>query len=74
MLNIRVVQPRMVPLKDAAAYVGLTAKRFPLACSVRPISMPGNVELYDMRDLDTWLDQMKAGSIDADEEILRKLR
>ncbi|WP_246659085.1 hypothetical protein [Rhizobium sp. FY34] len=73
MLNIRVVQPRMMSLRQAADYVGLSVKRFPSACPVIPISMPGDVTLYDVRDLDRWVDDLKTGSRDSDEEIIGKL-
>jgi hypothetical protein len=73
MLNIRVVQPRMLSLKQASDYVGLPVKRFPAACSVSPVAMPGNIELYDVRDLDAWLDQIKRGSTDHDDAILNLL-
>jgi hypothetical protein len=73
MLNIRVVQPRMMSIKQAADYVGLPLKRFPRVCSVRPIAMPESEERYDIRDLDLWLDQVKAGNAGTDAEILERL-
>jgi len=73
MLNIRVVQPRMMSQKEAADYVRLPMKKFLALCPVCPVVMPGNVELYDVRDLDCWIDQLKAGAFDSDDEILGKL-
>lgn len=73
MLNIRVVQPRMMSIKQAADYVGLPLRRFPRVCSVRPFAIPEGGERYDIRDLDQWLDQIKAGSADTDAEILERL-
>jgi len=73
MLNIRVVQPRMMSIKQAADYVGLPLKRFPRVCSVRPIAMPESEERYDIRDLDLWLDHIKAGNPGTDAEILERL-
>jgi hypothetical protein len=35
--------------------------------------MPSNVELYDVRDLDHWVDQLKTGAVDTDDEILSRL-
>lgn len=74
MLNIRIVQPRMISLKQAADYVGLPLKRFPRICSVRPVEMPESEKRYDIRDLDKWLDQIKAGDTEADHDILERLR
>lgn len=72
-LNIRVVQPRMMSLKQAADYVGLPQRRFPAACPVSPVALPGDIKLYDVRDLDAWVDLVKAGSADSDDAILDKL-
>jgi hypothetical protein len=73
MLNIRIVQPRMMSIKQAADYVGLPLRRFPRICNVRPVSLPESEERYDIRDLDLWLDQIKAGGADTDAEILERL-
>ncbi|MGF9562938.1 hypothetical protein AAIH70_05450 [Neorhizobium sp. BT27B] len=73
LLNIRIVQPRMISLKQAADYVGLPLKRFPRICSVRPVEMPESEKRYDIRDLDQWLDQLKAGDTEADQDILERL-
>ena len=73
MLNIRVIQPRMLSLKLAADYVGIPQKRFPMACPVAPVAMPGDAKLYDVRDLDKWLDELKGGTDAADDDIIAKL-
>jgi hypothetical protein len=74
MLNIRVVQPRMMSLKQAADYVGLPLRRFPRICTVKPVTMAESEERYDIRDLDQWLDQIKAGDAGTDADILERLR
>ncbi len=73
MLNIRVVSPRMLTLQQAADYVGIKAGKFPALCPVSPVSLPGSLRLYDVRDLDQWLDQVKAGGADPDDEIIALL-
>ena len=72
-LNIRVVPRRMLSTKEAAEYCGLPAKGFEQRCGVPPVEMPAGVRLYDMRDLDNWIDGFKAGSRDSDDDILGKL-
>lgn len=72
-LNLRLAPRRMLTLREAGEYVGIPAKRFPGACSVRPVAMPDGSRLYDMHDLDTWLDSLKSGAPDSDDEILGKL-
>ena len=73
MLHIRVVQPRMMSVKQAADYVGLPLRRFSKICTVDPVAMPESEERYDIRDLDQWLDQIKSGKADTDAEILERL-
>lgn len=73
MLNIRVVQPRMMSIRQAADYVGVPLRRFQRICTVRPIALPESEERYDVQDLDRWLDQIKAGSAESDGEILERL-
>ncbi|WP_312946311.1 hypothetical protein [Agrobacterium sp.] len=73
MLNIRVVKPRMLTPKMAAEYVGISQKRFPVTCPVAPIAMPGDVKLYDVHDLDKWIDDLKGGQVAADDDIIGRL-
>ena len=72
-LSISVIQPRMLSKKQAADYVGLTVRKFDAGCPVSPIEMHGGLMMYDVRDLDTWLDQLKNGAADSDDAILRRL-
>jgi len=72
-LNIRMVPRRMLTAREAAEYCGLPAKRFQGECGVPPVAMPSGTRLYDMRDLDTWIDGLKAGASDSDDDILGKL-
>jgi len=71
-LNIKISPRRMLPANEAANYCGITVKRFPHECRVAPVAMPGGSKLYDIQDLDAWLDSLKSGN-DADEEILGRL-
>lgn len=65
---------RMLTKREAAIYCGVPINRFPAAVSVPPISMPHGKMLYDIKDLDNWLDRLKTGAPnDADEDILSKL-
>lgn len=73
MLNIKVVQPRMMSMRQAADYIGIPLKRFTRICSVRPVALSDGDERYDIRDLDQWLDHLKAGHADPDNEIVGRL-
>lgn len=72
-LNIRVQPRRMVTEKDAAEYCGLPAKMFRHVSPVTPIEMPGGRKLFDLRDLDVWLDGLKDGQLSDDDSIVARL-
>lgn len=72
-LNIKVSPRRMLTPREAAEYCGIAAKRFPVECQVLPIEMPNGSKLYDMRDLDSWLDGLKGGDVSGDDEIVARL-
>jgi len=59
--------------REAAEYCGTPARRFPAVVDVRPVAMPDGRKLYDMQDLDHWIDGLKAGNSDDDDGILERL-
>jgi hypothetical protein len=63
---------RMLDEKEAANHCGLPLAVFKRVCPVKPVKFPAGPERYDVRDLDGWLDGLKASSDDAD-VILEKL-
>ncbi|MER8948961.1 hypothetical protein [Mesorhizobium sp. M0296] len=73
-LNLKVLPRRMLLAKEAAEYCGIPVKRFPIECGVVPVVMPSGTKLYDMRDLDAWIDTLKSGDQTGDDELIRKLR
>ena len=72
-LNLRVAPRRMLSEKEAAEYVALPLAVFRSSCSVPPVEMPHKRRLFDMHDLDRWIDSMKTGTADTDEDILSRL-
>jgi hypothetical protein len=61
-LNLRLSPRRIVSEKEAAA------------CTVLPVQFPDGAKLYDLHDLDAWLDGLKGASLSASaDEILAKL-
>lgn len=64
---------RMLKKAEAASYCGMAAKAFEGHCPVIPVQMPNGLRLWDARDLDAWLDGLKAGDADSDDAILDKL-
>jgi hypothetical protein len=55
----------MLTKSEAAAYCGLSLRRFETECPVRPIQFENRDLRYDIHDLDAWLDRLKAGHEDS---------
>lgn len=72
-LNLQVSPRRMLTERDAADYCGLPVKHFRSDCAVAPVTMPRGKLLYDIRDLDSWIDSLKGGAPDDDDSIINRL-
>lgn len=72
MLNIRIGPRRMLSLREAADYCGIPAKRF-LVTGISPVDMPHGQKLYDIKDLDSWLDGIKNKALHSDDAIIGRL-
>lgn len=72
-LSLQVQPYRMLKKGEAAAYCGVPASRFELLCSVPAVAYPDGSRLWDVRDLDSWVDSLKTGAADSDDAILEKL-
>jgi hypothetical protein len=71
-LNLRVQPFRLFTKAEAAHYCRRQAKTFEAQCPVRPIRMANGDLLWDVHDLDKWIDSLKAGvNIDADDIVAR---
>lgn len=64
----------MLSEREAAEYIGLTVKRFQGVRPVAPVTMPGGVIVYDQHDLDAFVDRIKSGGVDSDDDIVAGLR
>jgi len=73
LLNIKVAPRRMLTKQEAAIYCGVALTRFDAHCSCSPVAVPGGHKMYDIKDLDRWLDSLKAPGADSDESILGRL-
>lgn len=69
-LNVRVTPRRMLKLAEAAEYCGRSRRHFEAECPVAPVAFPNGDRLYDLHDLDRWIDGLKAG-VAADDLIER---
>lgn len=72
-LTLKVTPRRMLQPREAADYCGIPTKRFVVECTVSPVAMPHGAKLYDMQDLDTWIDSLKTGQACSDDDLIRQL-
>jgi hypothetical protein len=71
-LNLTVVSKRMLTKREAAEHCGRPLKNFEAECLVSPIKFANGDLRWDVRDLDAWLDSLKAGMDDV-EAIVNRL-
>ncbi|QBY00117.1 hypothetical protein E2K80_04670 [Rhodophyticola sp. CCM32] len=62
-LNISVIDKRMLKQSEAASYAGLPVRHFKATCPVRPVELKQGMQLWDRRDLDLWIDDVKSGAV-----------
>ena len=73
-LNISVIDKRMLKQSEAASYTGLANKHFKASCPVRPMELARGMLLWDRRDIDQWIDTMKADQVEMTrDDILDRL-
>lgn len=68
-LNLRVSPRRMLTAREATEYTGLNVAQLP----VRPVALPNGRRLYDLRDLDAFLDGLKADATSDLDAIVARL-
>lgn len=73
MINLRIAPRRMISQRDAAAYCGLPLKSFPGYCNVAPVQMPNQKLLYDMKELDKYLDDLSESDVSSEDEMIAGL-
>jgi hypothetical protein len=72
-VNLRVQPYRLLKKAEAAHYCRRSVKRFSIECPVKPIKMPNGDEVWDVLDLDKWIDSLKSGADHDADAILAKL-
>jgi hypothetical protein len=69
-LQINVIPKRMLKQSEAAHHCGRSITRFKVECPVRPVRFANDELRYDVRDLDGWIDSLKAGAGDHDADAI----
>lgn len=72
-VSLRIQPYRLLKRAEAAHYCGRSAKTFEAQCPVRPIAMANGDRLWDVVDLDRWIDGLKAGSEANGDDIIERL-
>lgn len=72
-LNIKVSPRRMLSPREASEYCGIPTKQLAVT-GISLVAMPHGQNLYDIKDLDTWLDGLKDSALDSDDAIIGKLK
>jgi hypothetical protein len=72
-INLRVQPFRLLTKGEAAHYCRRSVKKFESQCPVSPIEMADGDRLWDVRDLDHWIDSLKNGSGDETDAIVSRL-
>jgi hypothetical protein len=71
-VSITISPRRLLKKGEAAAYCRRTVRQFENECPVAPVQMPGGDLLYDVQDLDDWIDSLKS-RVEGDEDIVSRL-
>jgi hypothetical protein len=72
-LNLRVQPFRLLTKVEAANYCRRSVKKFERQCPVPPVQMADGDRLWDVRDLDRWIDSLKVGGLDEADAIVARL-
>ena len=72
-LNLRVQPYRLLTRTEAAHYCRRSIKKFEAQCPVQPLKMTDGDLLWDVHDLDRWIESLKSGKLDEAEAALARL-
>jgi hypothetical protein len=72
-VQLSFIPKRMLTKAEAAAHCGRPVKRFECECPVAPVRFPNGDVRFDVRDLDAWIDILKAGVANSADDILARL-
>ena len=72
-INLRVQPFRLLTKAEAAHYCRRSRKKFEFQCPVKPIKMADGDLLWDVDDLDKWIDSMKTGDETSIDDLIGRL-
>lgn len=72
-LNLRIQPYRLLTKAEAAHYCRRSVRKFEAQCPIPPLQMADGDLLWDVRDLDHWIDGLKSGCNDDADAIVARL-
>ena len=66
--------PQLLTEKEAAAYCGVEVGAFRALCPIKPVTVAGGGQRWELRALDGWIDFLSAGDGPEGAEGAEKLR
>lgn len=61
-MRAKTVDPRLLTKAQAAAYCQMSPANFDRLCSVKPLRFSERLVLFDVADIDAWIDRLKSPS------------
>jgi hypothetical protein len=69
-LQLNIVPKRMLTKSEGAQHCGRSIRRFEIECPVAPVQFPNGDLRYDVKELDVWLDGLKAAPCNRDADAI----
>jgi hypothetical protein len=73
-VNLRVQPYRLLTKSEAAHYCRRPVRKFEAQCPVRPIRMVDGDLLWDVADLDRWIDSLKVDEHASADALIARLK
>jgi hypothetical protein len=70
LVQLSFIPKRMLTKSEAAQHCGRSVRRFEIECPVPPVKFANGDFRWDVRDLDSWIDGIKAGGRDQDADAI----
>lgn len=65
---------RLLSPDEAAIYLGMKKSEFSALCRIQAVELQRGKKVYDIRDLDGWVDKRKSSEIEDDAELVSRLK
>jgi hypothetical protein len=70
LVQLNFTPKRMLTKSEAAQHCGRSVRRFKIECPIQPVMFTNGDFRWDVRDLDSWIDGIKASNGDQDADAI----